>query len=374
MGDATTYNILMLRSPLGVFGAERVILELAQGLHETQFNPIIGVITNKSGGHQELAKASHELQFQTEIFDSAQPFDWKTVVQIRNYIKKNDIHIVHTHGYKANFYGLMATRFIRVPIIATCHPWTETDYSFKARLYTFLDKRWLKKMHRIIAISEEVRQKLPIRQPVAVIPNGIDLSRFNGGRQVDTLRQQLGFSSSDILIGTIGRLVPEKGYRYLLESMHELCEAHNNIHLVIVGDGPLSKQLKQQVKDRKLEPRVSFLGIRNDTPELLSMMDIFAMTSLSEGLPMALLEAMAARKSVVATAVGAIPEIIRDGNSGMLVPPQDVGALTRALAHLIQNRKKAQEIGEKARKEVEMNYSSERMAQCYIEHYEQLLN
>lgn len=374
MGDATTHKILMLRSPLGVFGAERVILELAQGLHETRFTPIIGVIANKSGGHREMAKASQELQFQTETFDSALPFDWKTVVQIRNYIRNNDIHIVHTHGYKANFYGLMATRFTQVPTIATCHPWTETDYSVKARLYTFLDKRWLKKMHRIIAISEEVRQKLPMRESVAVIPNGIDLSRFNGRHQDDMLRQQLGFSSSDIIIGTIGRLVPEKGYRYLLDSMHELCKTHHNIALIIVGDGPLVHQLKQQVKERKLESRVSFLGIRNDTPELLAIMDIFVMPSLSEGLPMALLEAMAAGKPVVATAVGAIPQIIRDGDSGMLVPPQDIERLTTTLARLIQAPQKTQQIGEKARKEVETNYSSARMTQRYIEHYRQLLN
>jgi len=376
MSDVFPKKILMLRSPLGVFGAERVILDLAQGLDNSGFEPVIGVVENKSGGQRELAKASAALQLRTEIFPCSSPFDWKTVLQIRNFVRDNGIDIVHAHGYKANFYGLMATRFTSIPVIATCHPWTETDYSFRARMYTFLDKFWLKRMDRVVAISEEVKQQLwsPQRNAVVdVIPNGIDLTRFNGKLQDRPLREQLGFESSNIIVGAVGRLVPEKGYSYLLESASRVCANHPQVRVVIVGDGPLRAQLTQQAAALNLQSKVSFLGVRDDTPALLSMMDIFVMCSISEGLPMALLEAMASSKPITATKVGAIPELINHGDSGLLVQPKDSEQLADALEQLIRNKQEARKMGEKARQDVFSKYSSTEMTRRYIEHYAELI-
>lgn len=376
MPEISPKRILMLRSPLGVFGAERVILDLAQGLLNTEFEPVIGVIENRSGGQSELAQASRDLTLETEVFFCNSPFDWRTVFQIRKYIREHGIEIVHTHGYKANFYGLMATQFTSIPGMATCHPWTETDYSMKARLYTFLDKLWLKRMKRIIAISDDVKQQLRTgegKSRIDVIPNGIDLSRFNGELQNSALHEQLGFESSNIIIGTVGRLVPEKGYSYLLQSAARICASHPQVRLIIVGDGPLRTHLTQQAASLDLGSKVSFLGIREDTPALLAMMDIFVMSSTSEGLPMALLEAMASGTPIVATRVGAIPHLIKHHDSGLLVPPENVQVLADAVEQLIRNRQKAQKMGERAREAVYLNYSSTQMTRRYIEHYEQLL-
>ena len=370
-------RILMLRSSIGVFGAERVILELAKGIEKSHFEPIIGVLENKNKFWAELAKTAEKSGLRTSRFGCAQPFDLKTLLQIRKYIKKNKIKLIHAHGYKANFYALMAAVCNRIPCIATCHPWTETDYSRKARLYTFLDKMWLRRMDDIVAVSDEVKEQLTFlnwQQKVDVIPNGIDWNRFNGRTDGLKVRAKVDFPDSDVVIGTIGRLVPEKGYSFLLRSARQICDSYSDTKIVFVGDGPLRRQLEQEVEELDLKSRVHFLGVRDDVPALLSRMDIFVLPSISEGIPMVLLEAMAAGKPIVATSVGAIPRIIRDRHTGLLVPPGDAETLASAIEFLLEDRRKAQDMAINARKEVQAKFSSTAMAQKYIERYDLLVS
>lgn len=368
-------KILMLRSSAGVFGAERVILELATGLAKTKFEPIIGVLENKSKSWAELATIAEKSGLQVNIFKCRKPFDFRTAVQIRKFIKKNQISAVHAHGYKANFYSLIATLFTEISCLATCHPWTETDYSFKARLYTFLDKLWLKRMDDVVAVSRQVRQQLLTHKITAeLIPNGIEIGRFNGLHKAGDLRDSFGFSKSDIVIGTIGRLVPEKGYTFLLNSAKSICKKYPNAKFIFIGDGPLRAKLQRQVEALSLQSNVIFLGKRNDIAGLFSVMDIFVLSSISEGFPMVLLEAMAAGKPIIATRVGEIPNIINGGDSGLLVPPQDSIALTSAIEIFLRDKQKANAMALAARNEVSVNYSSSQMALKYIEHYKKLIS
>jgi len=366
-------KILMLRSSTGVFGAERVILELAKGLTNSKFQPIIGVLENKSTSWADLATAAEKSDFQVKAFKCRKPFDLRTALQIRKFIKEHQIATIHAHGYKANFYALMAVLFSKTSCVATCHPWTETDYSVKARLYTFLDKLWLKRMDDIVAVSGQVQQQLLTHKITAeVIPNGIDIGRFNGHHKAGDLRDSFGFSKSDIVIGTIGRLVPEKGYTFLLNCAKNICKKYSNAKFIFIGDGPLRDQLQQQVEELGLQSNVIFFGIRDDIPAIISVMNIFVLSSISEGFPMVLLEAMAAGKAIVATSVGEIPGIIVDGQSGLLVPASDSDALTTAVDILLSDKQKIAELATAAREEVLAKYSSTRMAELYMKHYEKL--
>lgn len=370
MSDQKT--VLILRSAIGVFGAERVILELATGLKDSGFAPVIGVIENRHPSHAELASVARTAGLSAVLFPCRKPFDFKTVLEIRRYIKQNRVAILHPHGYKANFYALMSSAFMKISRIATCHPWTETSYSVKARIYTFLDKTWLKRMKRIVAVSEEVRQELQKRLPGAkceVIPNGIDLQRFHLEKSGNDSRKTFGIAGSDYLIGTIGRLVPEKGHQYLIAAAKTLCRKHQNVKFIFVGDGPLRNDLEKMAAENDLAAIILFTGVRSDIPQLLSMMNLFVLPSVSEGLPMVLLEAMAAGKPVISTEVGDIPRIIRHNYSGLLIPPQDTEALTAAMEELIQDSAKAQRLALVARQEVENRFSAKQMAGQYIHQY-----
>ncbi|NIR50943.1 glycosyltransferase family 4 protein [candidate division KSB1 bacterium] len=369
--------MLLLRSAIGVFGAEQMMLELVHALCKSPFEPIIGVIENRNKFCTELARTAALSGLRSQVFKCSRPFDPRTAYQIRKFIQETCIDLVHAHGYKANFYALMGTLYSKIPCMATCHPWTETDYSLKARAYSFMDRIWLRKMDAVVAVSDEVRQQLSThnqKTKVDVIPNGIDVDRFNGLEKDFNLRRHLACSSSDLVIGAIGRLVPEKGHPFLIASAKAICEKYPHAKVLFVGDGPLRQQLERQVAELRLNSHVKFLGGRPDVPALLSVIDIFVLSSVSEGLPMVLLEAMAAAKPIVATAVGAIPKVISHHDSGLLVPPKDSQALTNAIEFFVKNQREAVRMASAARRMVLANYSSKHMAQKYLKHYEQLVS
>ena len=154
-------RILLLRSSIGVFGAERVVLELADGLRKKQFYPTVGVIGNKSPASKELSYEAQRLGLDSVFFSCKYPFDINTIFQIISYVRKNNINIIHAHGYKANFYALATAKFTNSGCIATLHPWTETNYNLKSRIYTFLDKAWLRMMDSLVAVSEDMQAHKP---------------------------------------------------------------------------------------------------------------------------------------------------------------------------------------------------------------------
>ena len=174
-------KILQLRSSIGFFGAENVIAELTSELVPTEYQPIIGVFRNKKNPHLELVDFARKKNIESAIFDCQREFDLKTILSIRNFIRKNNIDIVQTHGYKSNFYALCATLFENIPLIATCHPWIKN--SRRIKIYAKIDKFLLKKFDRIVAISEEVKQEISQagidNNKISIIDNGINIEVHN---------------------------------------------------------------------------------------------------------------------------------------------------------------------------------------------------
>jgi glycosyltransferase involved in cell wall biosynthesis len=375
--NANRKKVLFLRSSLGVFGAERVVLEIASGLANSRYESIVGVIGNKHPSSSELADRAAQVGLSARFFPCQSPFDLGTVKHIRRFVRDNDIAIVHAHGYKANFYALAATWLTNVASVATCHPWTETSYSLKSRIYTFLDKLWLRRMDRLTAVSADVQQQVLASIPGSrcdIIANGIAFERFEAVDGNGKLLSELGLSDRDTLIGTIGRLVPEKGYRHLLASARNICAKRPDAKVLFIGDGPQREELENAVRQTGLEDCVRFLGVRRDIPEILALLDVFVLPSITEGLPMVLLEAMAAGKPIVATEVGDIPKVIQADQSGLLVPPANEDALSDALLALIEDTERANRLAARAREEVVLKFSGQKMVDDYISVYDELLN
>lgn len=367
-------RILYLISSKGFFGAENVVLQLAKESVTFGIKPFIGVFKNLKNPNVEVAQNAKKYNLPTEIFDCKGKFDVETIFKIRHYIKDNNVSIIHSHGYKSNFYGLLASINMDTKRIATCHNWLGD--SPKMKFYKWLDKLLLNRFDKVVVVSDilkdEVLRSGIRKEKVEVIYNGIDIENFklkNSDSQIGNseLRRELGIKEEEKVIGTVGRLTEEKGHIYLLKAAKKVIAEFPNIKFLIVGDGPLMKNLKFEVGSLKLENKVVFAGIRDDIPDMLGIMDVFVMPSLKEGMPMALLEAMAAGRPVIATNAGAIPKIIENDYSGILIEPKDEVKLSSTIIKLLKDKKQSKFLGKNAYEVVKSKFSAKKMAQSYIE-------
>ena len=372
MNDLThRKKILQLRSSFGFFGAENVIAELAKELACSEYTPVIGVFNNKQNPHLELADFALKNNIEFHIFSCRGAVDLKTILSIRNFIKENNIAIVQTHGYKANIYALFATLFKKIPLIATCHPWIRTGA--KIKIYTIIDKLLLNRFNKIIAISAEVEREIlnmgiPSKK-IILIDNGIDIGRFEKKFDLEKTRKQFGIPSHGKVICTVGRLSSEKGHATLIEAASKVIKNYPLAYFVMAGDGVLKNDLMNKTKKLNIGDHFIFMGMVNDIPALLSVSDIFVLPSLTEGLPMALLEAMAAKKPVIASRVGSIPEVLTHNESGLLVPPANSQELENSILDLLNNKQKADELAENGYRTIVNRYSSKIMARKYLDIY-----
>ena len=290
--------------------------------------------------------------------------------QIRRIVEGDGVDLVHAHGYKADFYALLATRMAKAPVTATCHNWLGESGTMRA--YARLDRYLLRFFDGIAAVSESVAEQLGqarVRQRVHVIPNGVPMP-CSGSRSTFADQIRMG---DRIVVGTVGRLSSEKGASFLIEAAAKICPDFPRAFFVLVGDGPMRSALEARVRELGMEGQFLFTGQRHDVQQIYRAFDIFVLPSLEEGMPMALLEAMAAGLPVVATKVGGVPDIVNDPSVGTLVDPGDANAIATGIRDLLSDRSRREEIGSKGRKRVEESFSAAAMARRYVELYQQVL-
>ncbi len=305
----------------------------------------------------------------------------KIFLELVREFKKSNIQIIHTHKYKDTILAAPAAKLCGIPhVVRTVHGLREPFeglQAFNMSCYEAIERT----VHRscvdfIIGVSSQIEAKYKAQgqvSRVACIRNGIDLE----GKSVQTdrwlTRKELSVDWETCLIGTVGRLTPVKGIPYLLDAARILLRQGVNVKVLVVGDGSIRQDLLAQAGNLGVGERVVFLGHREDTDVLLQALDIFVLPSLSEGIPMALLEAMAASRPIVASRVGGIPEIIEDGVDGYLVEPMDVNTLAERCRRLIESPDVARKMGEQGRKRVEREFPATAMADRVVSVYKELL-
>jgi glycosyltransferase involved in cell wall biosynthesis len=230
-----------------------------------------------------------------------------------------------------------------------------------------------------IAVSADVAEAVqrdyrPPRGKLAVIPNGVDVDRYGGSSKSGALRAELGIPASAPVAIVVAKLMEQKGHRILLKALPAVRRRVPDLHCLFVGDGHLRDEIAARVRDLGLADRVHLLGDRADVPDLMAVGDVFILPSLWEGLPMALLEAMASRLPVIATAVSGTREVLDDGRSGVLVPAGDAEALGGALTGLLEDPERAARLGAAARDRVEECYSARVQARRHAELYRSRLS
>jgi glycosyltransferase involved in cell wall biosynthesis len=366
-------KILQLISSYGFFGSENVVFELSRELESRNIDNTIGVFDNSHNRHTEVAHYAGEHDIKTRIFRCEGKMDFGTVCEITKFVRKNDVSIIHAHGYKSNIYGFLAAKVLKKPIVSTCHNWIAED--LKTRAYYWLDKSVLRRFDKVVAVSEEIEDELLrlgiTEDSIALIQNGIDISKFD--RTTGTIRTELNINEKTKVIGTVARLTPEKGLACLLEAFKKVLHLFPNSICMIVGDGSLRAELTRKAAELGVGEKVLLTGVRTDLPRVYSAMDIFVLPSLKEGLPMVILEAMASRKPVIATNVGAIPRMIKSGKEGILVNPGNVEELSEAIIVLVKDRRVSETLAQNAQKKVVQQFSSKIMCGRYVEIYEEIL-
>jgi L-malate glycosyltransferase len=349
-------------------GAEVQIAGLLEGLRDFSDLEVSAVVLNKGRLSDELIARN----IPVVIYEETRLNALQIVRALCARFRSQRPDVVHTHRYKENVLAGIAAKLSSVPLgVHTVHGlqeslrgWQRTKMKAYSRMNTMVAK-WTDQC--IIGVSDEIAflmsRQLP-RNPVVRVHNGIDISKVRPTMSSKAKREELGIPENALVIGAVGRLVPIKGIAYLLSAVRALCQdlAEVPVRLLLVGDGPLRRELEVLAKELDIEQKCLFLGMRDDVSDLINVFDMYALPSLHEGIPMALLEAMAMGRPVVASRVGGIPEVLTDMEQGMLVPAQDISALCNALKELALSRQLRERLGRAGREHVAQSYESKATA------------
>jgi glycosyltransferase involved in cell wall biosynthesis len=341
-------KVMLLAVGLGVGGTETHIVELASRLDRSRFT--VTVCTLKPGGAmaQELQKRGVRVL----SLDGAGKLDVRVIARLFTLLRAEQPDVVQAFLFWANVAARACGRILRAfRVISSYHD----EIVSEGWLVRCVDRLTLHWTDRIVYCSAAVSRSVVTRiggriEHCAIIPFGVDIDRFEHAATVT--RRELGLQEGGKVIGTVCRLVePKKGLRILLQAMAELARRHGRppCQLVIIGDGPSRHELELQRDQLGLSSWVVFTGSRRDIPQVLQALDAFVLPSLYEGFGIAILEAMAAGKPVIATAVGGIPEFVLPGETGLLVEPGRVEVLADAIDRLMSHPQEAQAMGEKGR-------------------------
>ncbi len=297
----------------------------------------------------------------------------ETFGRLRSLFRELRPDVVHTHQIGALFYAGPSARRAGVPGVVH----TEHGKHYDRRRTRWLGRLAARHASRFFCVSADIAasaetSRIVPRHKLHVVSNGIDTDRFRDGDR-GSARRALGIPPGAPLIGTVGRLCEVKRHDLLLRAFQRVRARLGDAHLLLVGDGPWMGRLRELAAGLGLTDRVHFAGYQAEPAPFLQAMDVFALTSESEGMPLVVLEAWAAGVPVVATRVGGLPELIDDGQTGLLVDFGDEGALAHALEGLIADRPGARRLGEAGRDRVESRFSLRRMADAYHRHYQEVL-
>jgi len=344
-------------------GGQQQVLYLAQRL--TDYHNIIACPPQSPLA--ERAKATGLKVFPVEMRGE---WDLSGVCKLGKIIRKNSIKIVHLHSPHAHALGLLAAKSV-----GNCKVILSRRVNFPIKR-NILSRLKYSKVDRIIAISQKVKQVLVAcglpEEKIDVVYSGVDTERFQNV-EADYLVSELALNREKLIIGNIAALTWDKDHKILIAAARDVVDEFPQVVFLIAGEGPLRREIEILIKRLNLEEKVKLLGFRQDIPEILSLLDLFVLSSRWEGLGTSLLDAFASRVPVVCTNVGGIPEIVKDGVNGILVPPGNPEALSRAIISLLENRDLARRMAEEGFQLVNKKFSIEKMVQDTKKIYDRLV-
>ncbi len=364
-------KVLHVISSGGMYGAEAVILNLTHAMREAGHESVLGVFSNSAQPNLQFYERAVSDGLAANLISCKGQVDPSVPAAIRALVKANAADVVHAHGYKADLYVATAMRGLPTPLVSTCHTWYDND--LRVRLYGALDRWVLRRFSGVVAVSQNVVARLlgaGVRKDrVHLIRNGIDLRPFEAAHSDATGSA----SGASLAVGLVGRLAPEKGVDLFLRAAARVLVELPQTRFFVVGDGPDRASLAALIEELKIGGEVSLLGHKEDMPAFYASLDLLVSSSRQEGLPIALLEGMASSLPVIATAVGAVPTVIDQDRTGVLVDAEDVDALAAAMLSLLKDAPRRARLGSAAHALIKQEYSATRMTADYLELYRRVL-
>lgn len=362
----------------GLYGAEKVLLNLMAEQARQGLEPVMASIGELGIVEKDVETEALKRGLRVEKFRMRPGSNWLGAFAVLRFARRMKADILHSHGYKGNIlFGLIPRRFRRLPIVATLHGWTWTGRLNRMLLYEWLDAVSLRFIDHVVLVNGMMENHHRLKElpddRKSIINNGTDFASDKGPDSASLPTELRDFVERGFTVVGVGRFSPEKGFSSLIGAVADLIKEGLDLQLLLLGDGGLRGELEGQIKEWGVSDRVLMPGYVDNIHLFLKKCRIFAMPSLTEGLPMALLEAMGAGIPIVASRVGGIPDALGGGEAGVLIEPGDSDALKDALRCIFQAPEKMKECVALARERVEREYSSRKMAESYLKVYRQVL-
>jgi glycosyltransferase involved in cell wall biosynthesis len=367
-------RVLHIVTTLDVGGAEGQLLEVLSRLDRTRFD--LSLAWLKGGG--ELAPAFERSGIVTRCLGMRRTLDPAVFRTALHLVRRTRPHVVHTHLMKADLVGALAARLAGVPVLLSTKHNEDRHLHVPPVALAALGVACLS--DRVVVISDAVRRhlarttRLPDRR-MTRIHYGYPAPANGPDREAArrALRLELDLADDCPVVATVGRLVPQKGIFDLVKAAALLRDAEPMARYVVVGRGPLRRSLAARIEELGLDGIVRLVGFRRDVGRVLAGADLMALPSHWEGFGVVLMEAMAAGTPIVATRVGAIPEVVRDGETGTLVAPRDPSGLATAILRALRNPEQSREMGRAGRRRLETEFRIERAVKDHEALYAELL-
>jgi glycosyltransferase involved in cell wall biosynthesis len=356
-------NLLQITHDLAIGGLQQVVVNLCKSIDRSRFN--ITVLCLRALG--EFAPEVERCGIPVLLLPQGQKTDYFSFLKVAKIMRERHIDVIHTHNTQPFFDGVIGGLMAGVKtMVHTDHARSFPD----KRRYMFAEWVLSHFAHKVVGVSDHtsdnlVRYEHISRKKIVTIPNGIVGTRFRQPIDVEAKRRELGIPPTGPVIGIGARLTEQKGITYLLKALPTVLAQHPSLTVIVAGNGPLLPDLKGEAAALGLEQRVRFVGPRTDMPEIIRLFDIYVLPSLWEGLPIVLLEAMAAGCPIVATRVGGNAVAVSEGRNGLLVPPADPPALAKALSDLLSDAALRQRMSAVGQAMFDRDFSADEMTRKY---------
>ena len=372
-----THTICQVVHSLHIGGAELLVTELSRALRD-RFRFVFACLDGTGPLAEQLRDEGHVV----EVLERQSGVDWRCARRFARFLREQQVAVIHAHQYTPFFYALMARGFAgRTPIVFTEHGRQHPDYRRLKRVVC--NRLLLRPDDRVIAVGEAVRQAL-IRHEgipasrVELLFNGIRLQLFRNAADDRAMRSQvrseLGLSDSEFVVVQVARLNSLKDHATAARAIARAARQVGSLRWLVVGDGEERAALEATLREQQIGGITQLLGSRRDVPRLLAASDVCLLSSISEGIPLTLIEAMAARLPVVATDVGGVAEVVVPDFTGLLAPAKDDATLAQHLIRLAQDRTVGPRLGRNGAARATDLFSFERMAEGYAKVFEEVLS
>jgi glycosyltransferase involved in cell wall biosynthesis len=365
------HTILHLIETKGPGGAEKVLIALADSMNQKRFRSVV-CLRDTGWLYEKLLERGIKSFI---LKDTGLLFDVGYVGKLMRICKQEKVTLIHAHEFLMNFYGSLVGILSRIPVVTTVHG----RYYYWEKARRRMAMRFSAKHSQMVTVSQELSGFLEEKVGIPVerlrtIYNGISVGIYSHKKDNISKMTLPGISSKTKIVGTVGNLYPVKGQIHLLRAIPLILQECPDVIFLFAGRGQLEETLKSEAVDLGIWDYVRFLGFVSDVPALLNILDVFTLPSLDECFPLSVLEAMAHAVPPVVTDVGGNREIIKEGETGYIVPPANPKALAGSIIRLLKDKELAKSMGEQAFEEVQKNFSLETMLSQYEGLYNSLIS